>query len=128
MQLYNPCALYAIRVIRAVMNEAAVPPVPGDVYVQELYAFAKLHNVEALIWYGLCRLELDFTHPVLQDWENRVNMLLAQGIVQLADRDVVLEALILDCACQSFISDLLTPHRLGKCSLPSRNHLPPKTH
>ena len=34
---------------------------------------------------------------------------------------------ILDCACQGFISDLLTPQRLGGCPLPFRKHLPPKT-
>lgn len=93
MTIHNPCALYAIRVIRAVMWEQLVPPLPPEITLQELYSFAKLHNVESLLWHGLCGLELDFSDPVLLDWENRANMLLAQGIVQLAERDVLFGAL-----------------------------------
>ena len=37
-------------------------------------------------------------------------------------------SVILGCAYQGFISDLLTPQRLGGCPLPFRKHLPPKTH
>lgn len=81
------CYAYCIRLIRAVMREEEIPPIPQDITLEELFAFAKLHTVEALMYYGLCQLELDMTHPVWQNWENRVSMLLAQSIVQLEERD-----------------------------------------
>lgn len=92
-QWSRECTDYTIRVIRAVMGETEVPSMPGNLALKALYRFAKLHNVEALIYHGLCRLEMDMGDPVWQDWENRAAMLLSQGIVQLAERDVLFEAL-----------------------------------
>ena len=87
MEHNENCVQYCLDVIRAVMQETEVLPVPAEVTLKQLYSFAKLHNVEALMYYGLCRLEWDEADPVWQNWENRISMLLAQGIVQLSDRD-----------------------------------------
>lgn len=85
---YNKeCAAYAIDLIRAVMQETEIPEKPANLSLQELYGFAKLHNVEALLYHGLCQTHVDLSDPVWQNWENRAGMLLAQGIVQLAERD-----------------------------------------
>jgi len=93
MPIHNPIGNYTISVIRSVMGAQTVPPMPEGVTLEGLYAFARLHNVEALLWHGLSQLEIPEENPVWQDWENRAAMLLAQGVVQLADRDALFEAL-----------------------------------
>jgi len=93
MEQNNLCAQYCVDVIRAVMQKSQVPRIPQSIALEQIYSFAKLHNVEALLYYGLCELEPDPSHPVWQAWGNRVAMLLAQGIVQLADRDELFSVL-----------------------------------
>lgn len=83
----NLCAPYCIDLIRAVMQEGDVPEMPENLSLEELYSFGKLHNLEALIYHGLCQTDVDVSDPVWQNWENRAAMLLAQGVVQLAERD-----------------------------------------
>lgn len=87
MEINKLCADYCISVIRAVMQETAADPIPEGLTLEEIYEFAQLHNVEALLYYGLCQLDPDFTTDLWKHWENRVCMLLTQGVVQLADRD-----------------------------------------
>lgn len=87
------CSAYCIDLIRAVMQEAEVPEKPEDLSLQELYDFAKLHNVEALLYHGLCQTEMDHADPVWLNLENRAGMLLAQGVVQLSERDQLYSAL-----------------------------------
>ena len=87
------CAQYCISVIRAVMQEKTVPAIPETLSLQALFAFAKEHGVEALVFHGLSMLPQDETDPVWQTWENRAQMLLTQSIVQLAERDVLIEDL-----------------------------------
>ena len=87
------CAAYCIELIRCLMQELDVPEKPERISLQELYAFAKLHNVEALIYHGLCQTNVDVSDPVWQKWENRAAMLLAQGVVQLSDRDLLFSVL-----------------------------------
>ncbi|MBQ3010894.1 MAG: nucleotidyltransferase family protein, partial [Oscillospiraceae bacterium] len=93
MPINNQCADYCIAVIRAVMREREVPAMPQDISLQELFDFAKMHSVEALVYHGLCELELNTDDSVWMDWEKRANMLLTQSIVQLAERDILFEAL-----------------------------------
>lgn len=93
MNKNRECAFYAIAVIRAVMQEKPVPTIPENLSLQELYEFAKLHNVESLMYYGLLELDPDPTDPVWRNWENRANMLLAQSVVQLSERDALFAAL-----------------------------------
>lgn len=93
MRYNKECATYAIDLIRAVMQETEIPEKPESLSLQELYGFAKLHNVEALLYHGLCQTHVDLSDPVWQNWENRAGMLLAQGIVQLAERDELFSAL-----------------------------------
>jgi len=78
---------YCIDAIRAVMQEKPVPSMPEEVSLQELFAFSKMHSVEALVFRALSTLEMDDTDPVWQNWQNRAEMILTQSIVQLADRD-----------------------------------------
>lgn len=93
MNKKTDCRQYCLDVIRAVMQQQEVPGFPEQLTLEELYAFAKHHNVEALVYHGLCQLELDVTSPAWCHWENRASMLLAQGVVQLNDRDVLFDAL-----------------------------------
>ena len=87
------CALYCIDLIRSVMQEKAVPLMPEGVSIKALYAFAKLHSVEAMVYHGLEQLSMDEADPVWQDWTNRADLLLTQSIVQLAERDTLFAAL-----------------------------------
>lgn len=87
------CAEYAISLIRAVMQDSRIPPVPENVSLEDLYRFARLHNVDALMYHGLSQLDLDFASSLWLQWENRAAMLMAQSVVQLADRDTVFSAL-----------------------------------
>ena len=87
------CAVYCIDLIRAVMQEKTVPPMPENLSLEELYAFAKLHGVESMVYHGLEQLSVEATNPVWQDWTNRTDMLLTQSIVQLAERDQLFAAL-----------------------------------
>lgn len=93
MEINKQCADYCISVIRAVMQDGSTPALPKEFSLAELYAFARLHGVEAMVYHGLCRLEMDESDPVWKDWENRAGMLLTQSIVQLAERDRLLLAL-----------------------------------
>lgn len=89
MEQNNLCAQYCVDVIRAVMQEQTVPVMPEQISLAELYAFSKLHSVETLVFLGISQLEIDMTSLVWQDWENRVQMLLTQSVVQLSERDVL---------------------------------------
>ena len=90
----NPiCAGYCIDLIRAVIQETAVPEIPEGVTLEELYAFSKLHGVEAMVFHGLETLNVDDNDPVWQNWRNRADLLLTQSIVQLAERDTLFAAL-----------------------------------
>ena len=66
-----------------------MPPLPEGVTLEQLFDFSKLHNVEALVHRGLSTLGQDDSDPVWRNWENRASMLLAQGIVQLSERDLL---------------------------------------
>jgi len=93
MTINNLCAEYCTAVIRSIMAEQDIPPLPAEVTLAELYDFAKKHSVEAMVYHGLCELELNTDDPVWAEWETRANMLLTQSIVQLAERDILFEAL-----------------------------------
>ena len=93
MNVNKECAAYCITVIRCLMQEKAVPTMPEGVSLEELYAFAKLHGVEAMVFHGLEQLNIPETDPVWQNWRNRADVLLTQSIVQLAERDVLFAAL-----------------------------------
>ena len=87
------CAMYCIDLIRCLMQETDIPEIPEGVTLEELYAYAKLHGVEAMVFHGLEQLNVDETDPVWQDWRNRADMILTQSIVQLAERDNLFAAL-----------------------------------
>lgn len=93
METDKICEQYTLALIRCLMQELDVPEKPESLSLQQLYAFAKLHNVEALIYHGLCQTNVDVSDPVWQKWENRAAMLLAQGVVQLSDRDLLFSVL-----------------------------------
>ncbi len=87
------CAVFCIDLIRCLMQEKAISPVPESLSLEELYAFAKLHGVEAMVYHGLEQLSMEAANPVWQDWTNRADLLLTQSIVQLAERDQLFAAL-----------------------------------
>ena len=68
MTVNYTCAQYCIDVIRCLLQEKAIPQIPDAVTVAELYAFAKMHNVEAMVFHGLEQLEMDDDDPVWQNW------------------------------------------------------------
>ena len=84
---------YIISLIRAVMQEQPAPPIPVGISVKELFDFARSHGVEALVFRGLAPELSHCDDPVWGQWENRVNQLLAQSIVQLQQRDALIQAL-----------------------------------
>lgn len=81
------CAQYCLQVIRAVMREQTVPPLPEQVSLADLYGFSQMHSLEALVYNGISQLDLNESDPVLLHWCNRAEMILNQSIVQLAERD-----------------------------------------
>lgn len=87
------CHRYCLDLIRAVMQQREVPAIPEDLSLQEIYNFGRLHNVEAMLYHGLCQLEMEEKDPLWQSWGNRAAMLLAQGVVQLSDRDTLFDVL-----------------------------------
>lgn len=87
MQNNAICAEYCISVIRAVMQEHPVPPMPDGLMIEEIFAFSKKHSMEALIFHGVSELDVDETSEVYAYWQNRAQMLLTQSMVQLANRD-----------------------------------------
>lgn len=93
MTINHSCGQYCIDVIRCLLQEKEIPQLPDTVTLQELYAFSKMHNVEAMVFHGLEQLDMDATNPIWQDWQNRSAMLLTQSIVQMADRDTLFSAL-----------------------------------
>jgi len=93
MEINMVCARYCVDVIRSVMWESPVPPMPEGLSLAELYGFAKLHGVEAMVFHGLCQTDPDTRDPVWPEWENRCDMLMTQSVVQLAERDRLLSVL-----------------------------------
>lgn len=86
-------AAYIISLIRALMQEQTVPPIPEGISLQELFVFSGKHSIEAPVFRALCPLITNPDDPVWQQWENRVNLLLAQSIVQLQERDDIIRKL-----------------------------------
>ena len=84
---------YTISLIRALMQEQPVPPIPAGISLQELFAFSKSHSIEALVCRGLFPLLSHSQDPVWKQWENRSNQLLAQSVVQLQERDDLIHTL-----------------------------------
>lgn len=84
---------YIISLIRAVMQEQPLTPVPDGISLQELYDFSRLHSVEALVYRGLCQLVTDTGNPVWKKWQERENFLLAQSAVQFQERDDLIHVL-----------------------------------
>ena len=84
---------YTISLIRALMQEQPVPPIPAGISERELFAFSRSHCIEALVYRGVSRLKAEAEDPVRKKWENRVNLLLAQSIVQLQERDDIIHQL-----------------------------------
>lgn len=93
MAINQPAAEYSISLIRAVMQGKPVPALPQEIELDALYTFARMHNVEAMMYHGLSQLNMNPQDPVWQDWENRASMLLIQSMVQLAERDNLFHAL-----------------------------------
>ena len=85
----NICIQYCMDLIRCLIQEKPIPDMPEGVVPEELYTFAKLHSVEAMVWHGLEQLDLDENNPVWKNWRSRADMLLTQSMVQLAERDIL---------------------------------------
>lgn len=88
------CSQYCIDVIRSVMLALPVPAMPDTLSLSQLFSFARMHSVELMVYTGLSELAIDDNDdPVWTLWGNRAEILLAQNLVQLADLDVLTEAL-----------------------------------
>ncbi len=86
-------AEYIIALIRALIQEQPIPPIPEGVSLRELYDFSRSHSIEALIYRALYPLLSHSADPVWKQWENRASQLLAQSIVQLQARDDLIHML-----------------------------------
>ena len=84
---------YTISLIRALMQEQPVPPIPAGISERELFSFSASHCLEALVYRGVSGLKAETEGPVRKQWEDRVNLLLAQSIVQLQERDDIIHQL-----------------------------------
>lgn len=89
----TPTAAYTISLIRALMQEQPSPPVPEGISLQALLDFSGKHSIEALVFRALCPVVTNSEDPVWKKWEERVNLLLAQSIVQLQERDDLIKNL-----------------------------------
>ena len=86
-------AEYIIALIRALIQEQTVPPIPVGISLQEMFDTSRSHCVEAFVFRGLARCLPHSEDPVWKQWDNRVNQLLAQSIVQLQVRDELIHTL-----------------------------------
>ena len=82
---------YIIALIRALMQDRPLPPVPEGISLGELFSVSKAHGIQALVFRGLNELQPDCMDPVWKQWENQVNQLLAQSVVQLQERDELID-------------------------------------
>ena len=82
---------YIIALIRALMQDRPLPPVPEGIFLGELFSVSKAHGIQALVFRGLNELQPDCMDPVWKQWENQVNQLLAQSVVQLQERDELID-------------------------------------
>ena len=89
----TPTAEYTISLIRSLMREQPAPPIPEGIGLQALLDFSRFHSVEALVFRGLGPVVTHPEDPVWKSWEGRVNLLLAQSIVQLQERDELVQKL-----------------------------------
>lgn len=60
---------YIISLIRALMRECPVPPIPEGLSLGELFDYSKSHCVEALVFRGLSQLLPHCEDPVWKGWE-----------------------------------------------------------
>lgn len=86
-------ANYIISLIRALIQEQPIPPIPEGISLQELLDVSRSHCVEAMVFRGLAQCTPHCEDPVWKGWDNRVNQLLAQSIVQLQTRDELIHTL-----------------------------------
>ena len=93
MKINKNCADYCICVLRCLMQKKNVPPMPESLTAGELYAFSRLHGVEAMVYHALEQTELNRDEPVWPDWHRRADMLMTQSVVQLAERDMLFSLL-----------------------------------
>lgn len=84
---------YTIALLRALMREQPVPPIPEGMTLQELFSFSRSHSIEALVYRGVRIRMPEGEDSVRKQWEDRVNLLLAQSIVQLQERDDIIRRL-----------------------------------
>ena len=82
---------YIICLIRCLMWDQPVPPVPQDLPCRQLLDFSRRHSIEALVLRGL--RSLDRNGQIDAQWQTRTDIALAQSIVQLQERDDVIAAL-----------------------------------
>ena len=82
---------YIICLIRCLLWDQPVPPVPQDLPIQQLLDFSRRHSIEALVFRGL--RPLDKNGQINAQWQTRADIALAQSIVQLQERDNVIAAL-----------------------------------
>ena len=88
------CAQYVVAVLRAMLQQEPVPDVPEGLSLREVYSFSRRHAVESMVWYGLDSLKLQQEPEIWQDWSERMNVLMAQSITQLSERDSIYKKLL----------------------------------
>lgn len=88
-QLYD----YLISLIRSALREQPAPPIPDGITAQELYDISRLHALEAMVFRVLHPQITGSADPVWKKWEERTNLLLVQSIVQLQERDDIIQNL-----------------------------------
>lgn len=84
---------YIISLLRALIQEQPIPPIPEGISLKELLDVSRSHCVEALVFRGLVQCLPQCDDPVWKGWDSRVNQLLAQSIVQLQTRDNLIHTL-----------------------------------
>lgn len=84
---------YTIALLRAMMQEQPVPPLPEGMTLEALLAFSGQHSMEAMVFRILSPLVSGADDPTWRQWEERANLLLAQSVVQLQERDDLIHML-----------------------------------
>lgn len=79
--------------IRALLTDQPMVPLPEGVSMQNLFAFSKYHGVESMVFHALSLQEVSWDPVNQKSWSSRADMLLTQSIVQLAERDAIIAAM-----------------------------------
>ncbi len=83
---------YIIELIRSVLNNNSPSEKPDDIDFKDIYLLGQRHNVLNMCLYSIEKLKTKPDQKLLRRWNDKRNAVIAQSVVQLSEKNKILEA------------------------------------